>query len=233
VGDAYFQHKSFDRIRQFREQGTTLLIVSHDRAAIQSICDRAILLGSGKLLMAGEPEAVMDYYNALLADHQSQTVRQSVSADGKQGTVSGTFEAEITRVEIFNQKGVHADVVAVGEMIMVQVDVKVNADINGLVLGIGVKDRLGQIIFGTNTFHTKQRIASVLAGERLRFNVSFAANLGIGSYSIQCALVENDSHVENNYHWIDRAKVFEVVNIDKPSFAGCAWNELIFNIEHH
>ncbi|HEU4852819.1 MAG TPA: ABC transporter ATP-binding protein, partial [Telluria sp.] len=36
VGDAYFQHKSFDRIRQFRQQGTTLLLVSHDKQAIQS-----------------------------------------------------------------------------------------------------------------------------------------------------------------------------------------------------
>ena len=44
VGDAYFQHKSFNKIREFREQGTTLLIVSHDRGAIQSLCDRAILL---------------------------------------------------------------------------------------------------------------------------------------------------------------------------------------------
>ena len=50
VGDSYFQHKSFDRIREFQEQGTTLLIVSHDRGAIQSLCDRAILLESGTVI---------------------------------------------------------------------------------------------------------------------------------------------------------------------------------------
>src|SRR5579862_3817599 len=49
VGDAYFQHKSFDRIREFKQQGTTLLMVSHDKTAIQSICDRAILLDAGRL----------------------------------------------------------------------------------------------------------------------------------------------------------------------------------------
>src|SRR5690606_41515298 len=43
VGDAYFQHKSFAKIREFQEQGTTLLIVSHDRGSIQALCDRAIL----------------------------------------------------------------------------------------------------------------------------------------------------------------------------------------------
>jgi lipopolysaccharide transport system ATP-binding protein len=44
VGDTYFQHKSFERIRQYRRAGTTLLLVSHDKQAIQSVCDRAILL---------------------------------------------------------------------------------------------------------------------------------------------------------------------------------------------
>src|SRR5450759_1575130 len=76
VGDAYFQHKSFDRIREFGKQGTTLLIVSHDKGAIQGICDRAILLNAGRFAMQVEPEAVMDYYNAMLANHQNQTVKQ-------------------------------------------------------------------------------------------------------------------------------------------------------------
>ncbi len=70
VGDAYFQHKSFERIREFRRKGTTLLLVSHDKQAIQSICDRAILLNQGEVAMEGEPEAVMDFYNALLADKE-------------------------------------------------------------------------------------------------------------------------------------------------------------------
>ena len=60
VGDAYFQHKSFDRIRQFQKAGTTLLIVSHDKAAIQSICDQAILLKAGRLVMQGKPELQND-----------------------------------------------------------------------------------------------------------------------------------------------------------------------------
>ncbi len=55
VGDAYFQHKSFERIRSFRRAGTTLLIVSHDRSAIQSICDSAILLEQGRMAMRGRP----------------------------------------------------------------------------------------------------------------------------------------------------------------------------------
>jgi lipopolysaccharide transport system ATP-binding protein len=53
VGDAYFQHKSFNRIREFRSLGTTLLIVSHDKAVIQAVCDRAVLLNAGEVAMEG------------------------------------------------------------------------------------------------------------------------------------------------------------------------------------
>ena len=231
VGDAYFQHKSFDRIREFRKQGTTLLIVSHDKGAIQSICDRAILLNAGKLAMEGEPEAVMDYYNAMMADHQNQTVRQTESAEGKIRIDSGTLEAEIISIEILNKVGHPIEVVAVGESVRAKIDVKVNVDIDGLVLGFGIKDRMGQMVFGTNTFHTKQKVEHANAGDLVQFNVHFSANLGVGSFSVHCSLVRNDNHVEKNYHWIDRALVFEVINIDKPLFAGYAWNELVFDIQ--
>jgi len=101
VGDTYFQHKSFDRIRQFNKQGITLLIVSHDKQAIQSVCDRAILLSDGRIAMEGEPEAVMDYYNAMLADHQNQIVKQEARVDGKlkttgrQSWTSGFFAGNL------------------------------------------------------------------------------------------------------------------------------------------
>ena len=55
VGDAYFQQKSFDRIRQFKASGTTLILVSHDHFAIQSICDRAILLQEGSVTLMLTP----------------------------------------------------------------------------------------------------------------------------------------------------------------------------------
>ena len=55
------------------------------------------------------------------------------------------------------------------------------------------------------------------------FDVHFPMNLGVGSYSVQTALVSSESHLENNYEWQDLALVFNVVNIEKPHFAGCVW----------
>jgi lipopolysaccharide transport system ATP-binding protein len=105
VGDAYFQHKSFNRIREYRQQGTTLLIVSHDKASIQSICDRAILLENGRVAMEGNPEAVMDFYNAMLANRANQKITQNTTENGKLQTISGTGESQIIDVKLLETSG--------------------------------------------------------------------------------------------------------------------------------
>jgi len=223
VGDAYFVHKSFARIKDFREQGTTLLIVSHDKGAIQSICDRAILLNAGKVAMEGVPEAVMDYYNAMLADHQNQEVKQEVLEDGKVQTISGTGDATVVGIALLDMQDRPLEVVDVGQAVRLSITVQVHKAIERLVLGYGIKDRLGQVIYGTNTHLKEQTLMDVSAGNKFVFNIVFPANLGPGTYSVQTALVSNDSHLVNNYEWRDLALVFNVINMNKPHFAGCAW----------
>jgi lipopolysaccharide transport system ATP-binding protein len=223
VGDAYFQHKSFDRIREFRKQGTTLLIVSHDKGAIQSICDRAILLNASKLAMEGEPEAVMDYYNAMLADNQNQMVKQEAMLDGKIQTISGTGEATVKNIALLDEVGKQIEIVDVGQAVTLRVDVETRTFVERLVLGYGIKDRLGQVVYGTNTHLKKQVLENVPAGANVRFDIVFPANLGPGTYSVQTALVSTDTHLANNYEWRDLALVFNVINMNKPNFAGVAW----------
>lgn len=230
VGDAYFQHKSFERIREFRASGTTLLIVSHDKSAIQSICDRALLLSNGKIAIEGKPEAVMDYYNALLADHQNQEVKQQISPDGLTQTISGTGEASVESIHIQNSSGLVIEAVDVGQKIRLVANVVVTCDIDRLIFGYGIKDRLGQVVYGTNTDLKKQPILNAVAGDRYVYSVEFDANFGPGSYSVQTALVSTDSHLVNNYEWRDLALVFSVINISKPHFAGCAWMDPIIEI---
>jgi len=223
VGDAYFQHKSFDRIREFRKQGTTLLIVSHDKAAIQSICDRAILLNAGKLAMEGEPEAVMDYYNAMLADHQNQTVKQEVTVDGKIQTISGTGEVTLAEVALLDAAAQPIEMVAVGQAVSLCVKAACKSQVEELVVGYMIKDRLGQPVFGTNTYHHKRKLQNLRGDETIEFSFDFQANLGPGTYSVAIALHADDTHLGKNYEWRDHALVFNMINIDKDEFVGVAW----------
>jgi lipopolysaccharide transport system ATP-binding protein len=223
VGDIFFQHKSFERIRQFARDGTTLLIVSHDKQAIQSICDRAILLNGGKVAMEGEPEAVMDYYNALLSDTRNQAIRQEALAEGKTRTVSGTGEAEVVDIVLLDERERPVEVIDVGQTVTLKVVVKANASVDRLVLGYGIRDRLGQVIYGTNTELTKQPLHGVAAGSTTVYRITFPANLGTGGYSIVTALVAHGASLDKKFEWRDRALMFQVVNSTKADFVGCMW----------
>lgn len=231
VGDAYFQHKSFDRIRAFREQGTTLLLVSHDKQAIQSICDRAIMLNAGKKELEGTPEEVMDYYNAMLAQKANSRLEQLDQDDGRVQTVSGTGEATVKDTTLYNTAGEPVDTINVGEKVTLNVVADIHQDLPRLVLGYGIKDRLGQVMYGTNTQLTDQVIFNVKKGQAVTFSCTFNADLGQGSYSVQTALVSTDTHLVDNYEWRDLALVFNVLNIDKHHFAGCNWMQPTIEVQ--
>lgn len=231
VGDAYFQHKSFAKIKQFRTEGTTLLFVSHDKAAILALCDRAILIEKGELLKDGTPEEVTDYYNAMIAEKENQTIRQENTADGKIRTISGTGEATIEKVQVLDESGHETEIVNVGSQIRLAVTVKIHHDLPHLVLGYMLKDRLGQSIFGTNTHYTNHVLTDLKAGEQLQYTIGFPAHLGAGSYSVTVALHENKTHIDKNYAWVDLATVFDVVNLDKDDFVGLTWLPPVWEVQ--
>lgn len=223
VGDAYFQHKSFDRIRQFRKEGTTLLLVSHDKQAIQSVCDRAILLDGGRLAREGKPEEIMDYYNAMIAERENETVRLNETADGKVQTISGTGEATVSDIALLDEAGARVEVVDVGAAVTLEVKVRTNAPIPRMVLGYMIKDRLGQPMYGTNTHLKQLPLENVAAGEEVVYRFAFPMNLGPGTYSVATAIVSTETHLVNNYEWRDLALVFTVMNMRRPHFEGSAW----------
>ena len=223
VGDAYFQHKSFSRIREFREQGTTLLIVSHDRSSIQSLCDRAILLEHGFVIKDGNPEEVMDFYNAIIAERENATVEVKRLEDGRVQTSSGTGEARVESIALLNEDDEAAEFINVGQSVRLKVEIRIHADLPELVFGYMIKDRLGQQVFGTNTHHLGVDMRHLAKGDRLTLLFSFPANIGLGSYSVSTALHVADTHLAANYEWRDLALMFNVVNLNRNQFVGVSW----------
>ena len=230
VGDAAFQMKCIDRINKMIENGVTLLFVSHDPGAVKRLCKRAILLEKGNMIKVGNPEEVFDLYNAMLADENlSNTVVKELDT-GHVQTISGTGEAKVTNVEILNSKGMPETVFEVGEPVAMKIDVSVNNDLPRLVLGFMIKDRLGQVMFGTNTYHTKQIIEQAKKGEKYVFLITFNMNLGVGDYSVAVALHQGETHLDYNYEWKDYAAIFKVVNVHNTIFQGLNWMQTQISI---
>jgi len=223
VGDTYFQHKSFDRIREFKKQGTSLLLVSHDSSAIQSICNRAILLDKGNILKEGDPEEIFNFYNALIAEKGNGTIEIKRLEGRKAQTQSGTGEAKVEEIALYNSEGKIAENVGVGEAVEMHIKIKVYKPLETLVLGYCIKDRLGQVMWGTNTWYTEQVIDNPQTGNEYKFIISFSANFGVGTYSVTIALHDRETHLTANYDWQDLSFVFNVININRIQFAGCNW----------
>lgn len=92
VGDEAFQRKCFSRIQQLRDNGTTILFVSHSAGNIIELCDRAVLLDHGDQIMTGEPKDVIAHYQKLLyAPPESQ---EEIKRQVKKGQDKSILEAE-------------------------------------------------------------------------------------------------------------------------------------------
>lgn len=222
VGDAYFVHKCFKRIREFREEGTTLLIVSHDKSAVQTLCDRAVMIDHGCLVADGTPQEVLDLYNAMISDKENRTVKQTRHGVGT-ATVSGTGEATIDQIWLENTAGQQVEYVGVGDQVELVVRVRIVSTLPRLVVGYVIRDRLGQAVFGTNTFYTSQVVENAHEGASYEFRARFPMNLGVGTYSFSVALSSTETHLVNNYEWRDLALVFTVANTQRGTFVGMAW----------
>ncbi|GGK47116.1 ABC transporter ATP-binding protein [Salinarimonas ramus] len=220
VGDAYFQHKSMDRIREFRHAGTSLIFVSHDPSAVLALCDRAVLLDGGRVVMDGEPAAVLDLYNALISPEEARPELPSAPT-GPAGIVrSGSGEATVVALGFVDENGLPVDALRTGEPACLKVEVRVNRDVEVLVFGFAIRDRVGQTLYGTNTFYSEQAIERPRVGARYRFLVRFKTVLAAGSYSVTTALVSGANHTDANYEWRDHALVFEVIDLTPTRFHG-------------
>jgi lipopolysaccharide transport system ATP-binding protein len=233
VGDSYFQHKSFDRIRGFKQQGTSLLFVTHSMSDVRALCERVILLEHGVVLKDGAADEVTDFYNARVAsrENEKQAVLQKRGASGWLTTRSGSFEARISSLTLIDaETKAPLSVVPVGRSLILRAVVDIQSDIPQLVLGYMLRDRTGHVVWGTNSWHTGQQIRDLRAGSQVIFDLSFPGRLGPGSYSFSPALVSTDTHLVNNYEWIDNALVFDVVNTDHLYFIGTNWLDGRFTV---
>lgn len=231
VGDAYFQHKSMARIRRFRDEGTTLFLVSHDPSAIKSLCDRAVILESGVLIRDGRPNDVLDYYQALVNRRtKDEEVRQYQGA-GVTTTRSGNGDMTIASVEVLDSEGQAGRVFKINEKVRLRVvltahDPKIRPNV-----GFIIRDRLGNDVFGSSTHLMKVDVERARkAGGSITVDFNLDLRLGSGAYNVTVAVVDEEMH-SRHLDWIDQAIVFQVMPDGVPDFIGLA--PLPLSVTHH
>ena len=229
VGDAYFQNKCMERIRDFKQTGGTLLFVSHDPGAVKTLCDHAYLLHKGEVVDFGKPSEVFNHYNSLLAiQAQDKDTPLSMKEDLRKR--SGNKKITIEEVKMVNEKEECVETFVSGESVKIVVTVKANDEMKNPTIGILIRDRLGNDIFGTNNYLLECSSGSFEKGETKEVSYAMQLNLGVNTYSLTVALHKEATHVTENFDWVNTILVFKVMPSSKQFFSGYCRMEPYFSV---
>ncbi len=223
VGDMYFQQKCIQRIREFRDTGVTILFVSHDPGAVKTLCDRALLLHGGQVVDDGPPADVLERYNAIIARKAADSDYLSIEASRRPGPRrSGTFEAVISELELLDETGRPSRALLAATPVTARIRVFFFEPLADPTVGILIRDRLGNDVYGTNTFHQRVATGSWRAGDTLEVRFAFDLDLGPGEYTLTAAVHSLGVHVFHSYDWLERGVAFQVLPADDRRNIGVA-----------
>lgn len=179
VGDEGFISKCKGKISELRQKGVTLMLVTHDLAAVERWCDEVLWLEKGEVRDRGEPRRVIDAYRQFFEDREEHALEcqheesqdrvlhrdsgaQGVNAEATPGEASdekarwGSREVEILGVRLLNGSGEERFVFHPDEGVEIVVPFAWRESLSGeLVFGFGVHHGDGTLLFGTNT-HIEQ-----------------------------------------------------------------------------
>ena len=216
VGDAFFVQKCMRFLRDFMQRGT-VLFVSHDIGAIVNLCDRALWLHKGEVMLDGSPKDVSEAYLQHLAEdsYGAAPVRrvEAIEAGGPPQRAFGKAGARITRVDLLDSTGSALQSISGGETATVRVRAEAVENLASPIVGFIVKDRLGQVIFAENTFaHYSGRQVPLAAGQTLEARFTFIMPiLAPGEYAIGVAVADGTQASHVQHHWIHEALVIRSV----------------------
>ena len=198
VGDVFFQAKCYHKFEEFKKQGKTIVIVSHDLNNISQYCDRVILLNKGTLIEEGEPKRIVDLYKQILVN-QEEKKEQKVLIRKQENCVYGTpfdrpfdrnpatleygnGEAEIVDFTIEDARGLASNTIHKMEDFTVKMKVHFHEDISEVIYAFSFKDIRGTEITGTNTMFERIPVEPQKKGNTQTITFTQKMNLQGGEY---------------------------------------------------
>jgi ABC-type polysaccharide/polyol phosphate transport system ATPase subunit len=177
VGDASFQHKCHKAFKRLRGEGRTIVFVTHDMAAAQQYCHRAILLERGRLVYSGTPAATARRYVKLNEATEEPAPARDVLARGTAGP-----PLSVPEVWLEDEGGSRTAVVANGEPLRLRGVVEAARDLDSSVFSFEVRSADGVGMFSVLVEPDPSSDSSLDAGERLTVSAEVENPLAAGGY---------------------------------------------------
>jgi len=234
VGDLYFQHKCLLRIRAFKEEGTTLLLVSHSPDTVRMLCQRGLLLEAGAIRKNADAASVMDYYRA------RQVLRCELTAPGE--STADLQEEDATHLagrdskSVLTRKsmgGIDVELLGPslplhsGDALTIRVSAAFNEAHANPHIGFGIRNKMGIVIYEANTYTLRHPTRPIQIGDTLTVAFTFPCRLWPGTYEVMVGVADggySQGSFERALFFDQSYLLFEVV-ADEATEGWCGlWN---------
>lgn len=213
VGDQSFAQKCLAKISEFKNQGKTIILVSHDFSTVERICDRVIHLERGEIKETGNAKYIVQ-------KHLRNIVERSLAFKMQQESVQkidtartpvrwGSFEAEFTRVRIFDAQQQERYIFLPGEQIEIELEYIAHRPISNPYFGIGIDTEDKIYITGGNTKIKNMSVGTISGKGKLRI-VYPNLNVTGGKFLITAGIFRDPDNQDSAYDYYMNCAAFFV-----------------------
>jgi len=176
VGDAAFQQKCFEQFQRMKDEGRTIVFVTHDMGAVERFCDRAMLIERGRIVSIADPHTIARAYNEInfgrLVHETTEAARSGDHADAE--IAAAWFESRGERVAAVGQ----------GDPLTALFEVRFHRALEDPIFAVALRNEVGHTVFGTSTQWEGQRTGAFAEGEVVTVEVTFENWLSPSRYKL-------------------------------------------------
>jgi len=180
VGDAEFQERSLERMRHFRDQGKTFVLVSHDLDAVRDMCDRAIVLDHGRVLFDGPVSEGVELYRQRVASVAAPSVDR----------IRGSRRVAIDEVSLLDPGGELAVEIAPSTPLTLRVRLRALEEVDVCSVGVVFSRGDGTHLYELHTTWQGVGVGPLSVDQEATVDVRFTAHLLAGHYAIACSVTD-------------------------------------------
>lgn len=228
VGDIYFRQRCLRKVHEMRDNGVTILFVSHAISEVKALGDRTMWLESGRIKDIGNTDTVVTRYMAAMVEkddaylagthHEAQQhPHEALRAPEIVDTIPnidhrfGDGRAEVIGIAILDNAGQPIYILEPSSSIVVRISVRANEAITLPIVGFMLRNHIGLDFAGTNTAREAFDLPPMSAGDI--YTVDFHLQLPElypSAFSFSPAIADGTLHSYRTCDWVDNAIVLQM-----------------------
>ncbi|TLS52016.1 ABC transporter ATP-binding protein [Paenibacillus antri] len=251
VGDIFFQQKCFSFLKDLKEKGTGIILVTHDMQTVMKFCDKVLIFDKGRIVHSGSPVDMVNLFYSMGKTGERSVANEVTILDGDvqekvsiplqaklnisqaTGIRRGDKKVELLGVEIVSLDQQEINTAMTGDKLRLNIYAVAHEDVEDLTFGYQITDRHNTVVFGQNSYMVNQLRLRATKNQIMKATFDIDMRLFQGLYTFAIAATDCDTDITNHvYDWIEGAILLEIMRPVRREFHGIAQLDTHFNITY-